>query len=58
VHAEHVAVVTLASVVLGDVCEVREVIGVLARTVDVSYLVLADQLLRTVRTGWGDRLVS
>lgn len=41
------AVVTLAGVVLGDVCEVRQVIGVLARTVDVAYLVFTHQLLRT-----------
>lgn len=46
-HAEHVTVVTLAAVVLGDVCEVRQVVGVLARTVDVAYVVLAHQLLRT-----------
>lgn len=45
------AIVTLAGVVLGDVGEVREVIGVLASTMDVAYLVLTDQLLRTVRTG-------
>lgn len=46
---EDVAVVTLAGVVLGDVGEVCEVLRVLTRAVDVAYLVLTDQLLRTRR---------
>jgi hypothetical protein len=52
-HAEDVAVVTLAAVVLRDVREVREVIGVLARAVDVADLVFADKFLGTATTGLG-----
>lgn len=43
--AEDVTVVTPAAVVLGDIGEVREVIGILTSAVDVSDLVFADQLL-------------
>jgi hypothetical protein len=50
-HAEDVAVVTLAGVVLGDVCEVSEVIGVLTCAVDVPYLVLTYQFLGTTTAG-------
>lgn len=44
-HPEDVAVVTLGSVVFGDVREMREIVSVLARAVDVADLVFADQLL-------------
>lgn len=47
-NAEHVAVVTLTGVVLGDVCEVSEVVSVLAGTVDVTNLVFTNQFLRTI----------
>lgn len=56
-HAEHVTVVTLAAMVLGDVREVRQVVGVLARTVDVAYVVLAHQLLRTEPSEAGETAI-
>lgn len=52
--AEHVAVMVLGAVVLGDVGEMRQVIGVLAGAVDVPDLVLANQFLsRTQIRGRG-----
>jgi len=47
--AEHVAVMVLGGVVLGDVGEMRQVIGVLAGAVDVPDLVLANQFLSGTR---------
>jgi hypothetical protein len=45
---------TLTGVVLGDVCEVSEVVSVLAGAVDVTYLVFTNQFLRTIiRRRWG-----
>jgi hypothetical protein len=48
-HAEHVAVVTLTGVVLGDVRKVGQVVSILARTVDVANLVPTHQFLRSTR---------
>lgn len=44
-NSEHMAVVTPGGVVLGNVGEVCEIVGVLTRTVDISYFMLANQLL-------------
>lgn len=40
------AVVALACVILGDIGEMGEVIGILTRAVDVPDFVFADQFLR------------
>lgn len=56
--AEHVAVMVLGGVVLGDVGKMRQVIGVLAGAVDVPDLVLANQFLSGTRIREGSAQID
>lgn len=44
-NSEDVTVMTSGGVVFGNIGEVRQIVGILARAVDVPDLVFADQIL-------------